>query len=219
MHGQELQPRNPIGGSALYFGLAAVLGVVAIVGLVYLVLRPGSGSRASFIPNAPPGRTVHFAPIGDFPAADADALVDHYRDRFGLEVHLLPTLPVPLDAIDPARGQVIAERLAATIQAQGFATDPNAVIIGLTSEDMYIASKTWQYAYSLRVPDRFAIVSSARMNALGADPAQQMSRLQKIVTKQIGILYYGLPQSSDPTSVLYDNILGPRDLDRVSEDY
>jgi len=31
--------------------------------------------------------------------------------------------------------------------------------------------------------------------------------------------HYGLPVSDDPSSVLFKDILGPDDLDRVSEDF
>jgi len=60
-------------------------------------------------------------------------------------------------------------------------------------------------------------VSTARLgDELMANP---MRRLQKLVTKSIGLMYFGLPLSDDPGSVLYRNILGPRDLDRMSEEF
>jgi hypothetical protein len=47
----------------------------------------------------------------------------------------------------------------------------------------------------------------------------RMRRLQKMVTKSIGLMYFGLPLSDDPGSVMYRNVLGPRDLDQMSEDF
>jgi hypothetical protein len=82
---------------------------------------------------------------------------------------------------------------------------------------MYIAAETWDYAYGLRLQGHLAVVSTARLgDLLGSD---RMRRLQKMVTKDIGILYFGLPQSDDPGSVLYRNVNGPGDLDRMSEDF
>jgi hypothetical protein len=46
-----------------------------------------------------------------------------------------------------------------------------------------------------------------------------MARLQKMITKDIGILFFQLPESADPRSVLYNNILGPDDLDRMTEEF
>jgi hypothetical protein len=43
--------------------------------------------------------------------------------------------------------------------------------------------------------------------------------LRKMMTRYIGFSYFGLAQSQDPSSVLYDNILGPFDLDVMGEDY
>jgi predicted Zn-dependent protease len=194
----------------IFIALAIVVGVG--LGLFFRSFRPG-------VPAAPPGRTLHFAPIGDFPAADAQALVAHYRDRFGLEIDVLPTIPMPPEAMDLRRRQVIAERLTEAIRGQPIAADHNAVIIGLTSADMYIASATWNYAYGMRQGDRWAVVSSARMSAGFADETLRMARLQKMITKNIGILYYLLPDSTDPRSVLYNNILGPDDLDRMTEEF
>ena len=45
------------------------------------------------------------------------------------------------------------------------------------------------------------------------------TRLRKIVTKDIGILYYGLPHSDNPHSVLYNQIMGIEELDAVGEDF
>jgi hypothetical protein len=41
-------------------------------------------------------------------------------------------------------------------------------------------------------------------------------RLRKMVGKNIGVLYFGLPLSNDPRSLLYANIGGPQELDVMS---
>jgi hypothetical protein len=43
------------------------------------------------------------------------------------------------------------------------------------------------------------------------------ARTRKLVSKYIGLLHYGLPASADPSSPMYDSILGPADLDRMKE--
>ena len=52
-----------------------------------------------------------------------------------------------------------------------------------------------------------------------AGQANETSRLQKIVTKDIGIMYYNKSASDDPHSVLFSGILGIQELDQVSEDF
>ncbi|MEX2147153.1 MAG: hypothetical protein WED01_09100, partial [Candidatus Rokuibacteriota bacterium] len=72
--------------------------------------------------------------------------------------------------------------------------------------------------------DRYAVVSSARLarGCLGlvqASDEQRLSRLRKMVTKNIGMLYFQLPASEDPRSVLYGRIGGPQEFDRMTEDF
>jgi predicted Zn-dependent protease len=66
-----------------------------------------------------------------------------------------------------------------------------------------------------------AVVSYARMDPayLGITPDEELlrSRLRKMIFKNIGMMYYSLPVSRDPRSVLYGNVLGLDDLDYMSE--
>jgi hypothetical protein len=43
--------------------------------------------------------------------------------------------------------------------------------------------------------------------------------LRKMVTKNIGVLYYHLPQSNNPQSVLYQNVGGISELDYMGEEF
>jgi hypothetical protein len=52
-----------------------------------------------------------------------------------------------------------------------------------------------------------------------ADVSDPETRVRKMVTKDIAILYYGKPQSNDPHSVLYNQIGGIEELDQVGEDF
>ena len=42
--------------------------------------------------------------------------------------------------------------------------------------------------------------------------------VRKMITRNIGLMYHGLPQSPSPGSVLYGPILGVADLDGIGED-
>jgi hypothetical protein len=42
-------------------------------------------------------------------------------------------------------------------------------------------------------------------------------RLRKMVTKEIGVLYYSKLPNADPKSVLFNGILGLEELDQVRE--
>jgi predicted Zn-dependent protease len=172
------------------------------------------------VPRPPVARHVYIAPMGDFPREKAEALVAHYREKYDLAIEITASIPLPADAFDYQRSQIGAEGLLAALAASDVAAeDPDAVIIGLTRVDMYIEWSTWRYAYALRSEGSHAVVSTARFDAFRADEAKQMQRLRKMVTKNLGFLYYGLGTSEDPGSVMYGQILGPDDLDAVSEDF
>ena len=65
-------------------------------------------------------------------------------------------------AFDPSRGQFVAESLLVLMRRNlpRLAEDPNAVLIGITQQDMYIAGRRWRYAFSYRSENN-AVVSTA----------------------------------------------------------
>ncbi len=172
------------------------------------------------------GRTIYFIPIGDFPRDQFDPLVHYYRQKYGLDIAVLKSVPVDPATRDTSRQQLMAEHLAASVHSAfpEYAGDPKAILIGVTSEDVYPVSKGWKFAFGWRDgANRTAVVSTARLSlpntADSSDPDVPGTRLRKIVTKDIGVLYYGLAQSADPKSVLYNQIMGIEELDNVGEDF
>ena len=119
------------------------------------------------------------------------------------------------------RQQITAEAVISSIKEKNSALvdDPQAILIGLTTEDMYIEQYDWQFSFGWRQEGRYAVISNARMS-LGRPSAEKAhSRLRKMVTKNIGILYYRLRQSDDPRSVLYTNVGGISELDAMGEEF
>jgi len=224
----RVSPRNAV-LSIVALATVAAIALLAVRGtpplrVDWTALTPVASPRIARspapLPSPPVAQSVYLAPMGDFPRDKAEALVAHYREKFGLAIEITASMPLPADAFDYQRSQIGAERLLEAIAASDVAVeDPDAVIIGLTKVDMYIEWSHWRYAYALRSDGSHAVVSTARFDAYRADEAQQMQRLRKMVTKNLGILYYGLGQSEDPGSVMFGPILGPGDLDRVSEDF
>jgi predicted Zn-dependent protease len=106
------------------------------------------------------------------------------------------------------------------------AKNPRTRVIGITPYDMYMEAmrEQWAFTFSLRSADqRLAVISYARMDPanLGDVPDTTLlrSRLRKMVTKNIGIMYFGLAVSDNPRSALFRNILGVDDLDRMTDDF
>ena len=162
--------------------------------------------------------------LGDFPKSQQRALVKHYQDKYGLHVEVLERLSLDSSTVDEQRQQLVAEQLI-RVMKQGYprlAEDPASILIGLTEHDMYIRGKTtWRFAFSYREDGRFAVVSSARM-AIGLTAGQASvfhSRFRKMVSKNIGVLYYHLPQSLHPHSVMYKYVGGIQELDIMGEEF
>jgi predicted Zn-dependent protease len=126
---------------------------------------------------------------------------------------------------DSSRNQMIGDLIQSMLRAYpNVASDESAVIIGITDQDMYPRGEDWKFCFGWRTPkNRAAVVSTARMDIqYPGEPgfeATATKHLRKMVTKDIGILYYGMSINGNPKSVLYGGILGIQELDQVTEDF
>ena len=168
---------------------------------------------------------LYLVPLGDFPSDVVADLASYYRDKYELKIETLPSVPLPEAAVNRKRDQLIAEQTIALIKHANpnLANDPQAILIGLTNQDMYVAGRDWRFAFGWRDEGKYAVVSSARMHLPNGSRKITKrviaSRLRKMVTKNVGILYYHLTPSDDPRSVLYRNVGGIRELDYMREDF
>jgi predicted Zn-dependent protease len=168
------------------------------------------------------GRIV-LAPFGDFPPSVARNLAAHFANRYGLDVVVASPLALPHDAWDANRGQVDSEVLLGTLASAYPVTSRRTIVIGLTNADMFNSGVGWQYAFSNRREPRFAVVSPVRMDrgCMGFPAAEStvMARLRKMVGKNIGVLFFRLPLSGHPRSMMYRSIGGPQELDTMLEEF
>jgi predicted Zn-dependent protease len=208
--------------------LALFLCLAALVAgwLAYSKLSPQPISAAAALPAQAQKPKIYFVPIGNFPDEQLQPLVENYRKKYKLEITIVNGISVDPATRDPSRQQLMAETLAAGLRSNvpEAASDKGSIVIGFTSEDIYPTSKNWQFVFGWRDSSaRTAVVSTARLNLV--DIAQPMTpdtpgtRMRKIATKDLGILYFGLPQSNNPNSVLYNQIMGIEELDAVGEDF
>lgn len=168
---------------------------------------------------------LYFVPLNNFPAASVTKLVNFCKQKLGIQAMVAQPIPFVLSTVDKRRQQVIAEEAIRLMKNKypSLTADSNAIIIGLTDEDMYIRNEDWQYAFNYRAHGRFGVVSTARMNPVNvggaADEALTEARIRKVVLKNIGLLYYVYPINHNPTSVLYGDVGGVEDLDKMGEDF
>ena len=157
---------------------------------------------------------VLIVPIGQFPLDRVQNMPHDYGAAYGLTVTIAEPIPLPATAYDASRGQYVAEDLIASMrQTHPPATDPSAIVIGVTTADLYIRGVDWNWAFALRQAGTAAVISVARMpNTKRID---RWKLLGKMMTREVGFLCFGLPPSDNPYDVLYRDILSADDLDRV----
>ena len=171
------------------------------------------------------GQKIYFVAMGEMRSVRLDGLQAYYKQRYDLTIDLLPSIGLEPVVVDERRRQLIAEELLSLLKRRypEHARSPQSIVIGITEGDMYIREVNWRFAFARRDGDRFAIVSSARMDpvSFGYLPDEELlqTRLRKMLSKNIGIMYYKLPQKSDRRSVMFGPILGIDDLDSMGEDF
>ncbi len=171
------------------------------------------------------GQKIYFVAIGEMRSVRLDGLQAYYKQRYDLTIDLLRPIGLEPVVVDERRRQLIAEELLSLLKRRypEHARSPQSIVIGITEGDMYIREVDWRFAFAKRDGDRFAVVSSARMDPVNfgylPDDELLQTRLRKMLSKNIGIMYYKLPQKSDRKSVMFGPILGIRDLDSMGADF
>ena len=170
-------------------------------------------------------RRVCLVPLGQVSPSLVHHLVEYYENEYSLAITVLTPSAVPAELIDPDRGQIdvqdLMDYMATLFRAAS--SDPNVVLVGLTPVDMYDRTSHYRFLFGARdteVTPR-AVVSTARLTlkvfGIGEGEGIRRSRVRKLITKNLGLLYYGLPLSDDPESPLYNSILSTAGLDRMEE--
>ncbi len=186
------------------------------------LIETGGGEQA--MPPPPERISLYLIPVREGPLPLVTQLATAIRSRFPFPVNVLAAVQPDETMYDDSRGQLRSEDLIAAIRMR-YATvldDPGARVIAITAADMYIRTENWAFALSSRdATNHIAVVLYARMrpDVLGNSPDDRivLSRVKKMITKDVGIMCYGFPPSHDPRSVLYGSIGGVDDLDVMTE--
>jgi hypothetical protein len=167
---------------------------------------------------------LYFVPMGH-QAFPVESLAAYYRDKFKIEITVLGETPINSASYDSARDQYIADDMILDMKRMypKIAGAADSVMIALTDEDIYPRSLRWKFTYSYHSTYRFAIVSSRRNDPAfwdhrkPHDPAAQLAGFKQMLTKYVAVLYFHLPHSFDPTSVLYQPLTPNGGSDDVYE--
>lgn len=214
--------------------LAAVVVAAVVGGLAYpLLTRDSSGPEVAAVTpeqvelsrgvTAQPFAAarpcdVHVVPLDLSSVELAARLARALPRRVPVRACTTASFRLDLSAVDHRRGQLdavsVADQLARSFQEVRGARP--ATILGVTAFDTYsstFATDPYDFGAAKQFPSKqgFAVVSTAR---LGSDEAR-FRRVEAMALRYVGLLYFGLPQSSSPTSVLAPSLQTLEELDRL----
>ncbi len=171
----------------------------------------------------PTKNLAYLVPFDEQAAAQLSALPAYYSARLGLQVTVLPIMPLGRETLDSESHQILAERATDFLErsSRKLYGQIDGVFLGVTSRDLNIRSAGWSYATNYRTT-RCAILSTARLHDLpvlaGANPEVFPVRVRKMVTKNLALMLYPLTLSEDPTSALATSVFASSEVDRMTEE-
>jgi YD repeat-containing protein len=193
-----------------------------------LTLVIANGDKIDFTPASPlhlpivPTKKVYLVPVGLDDTETLQWAPAFYKSKLGIDVSLLPATPVDSKIFESDRDQINASKCFEFLAEKypEIARDPSAILIAVTSLDMYLPGFVYSnFVENSREEGRYAVVSSARLHPftlLGKlNPEWLASRLEKILTKNVVLLYFDLPTSTDYTSLLSGGVLSGLEIDRM----
>jgi YD repeat-containing protein len=196
-----------------------------------LVTLEGGGSALDITP--PPAKdplvygksekTMFIVPLGAAEPEYLSWVPAYYNAKFGLKVEVLPAIPLNASVWNSSRKQLIAEKLIGLMKQAlpEKVQDQSTILIGVTPADMYIGSYDWNYAINYREDGRFGVVSTARLRPLLIfqkwNRALVVSRLQKMLNKNVYLLCFDVPLSNDDTSAVSGGVMSPAQVDFMSD--
>jgi YD repeat-containing protein len=213
-----------------FFGGTIQRGIFWVVQPLFRRFAPSRPRRVRSLIPARPGQLhgegkVFLVPFGDASKLLTTQLLDYYRQKYGIVLHLEPSIPIPEWARDRPQRQLVADELSEAMKEAypDLARDPKNILVGVTDEDMYISGLDWKFALNYRAPLGGAVISTARLDPVfygqSAAPDLMAARLRKLLTKNIGLTYYHMELSGDPASILYDDVETMKTLDGMSDEY
>jgi predicted Zn-dependent protease len=190
--------------------------------------KEADANPASSTKEQPHGKgQIHLVSIGEVPGIDVEELANRLGRKYGVKIKVLPKLPLTDEVRAPnfPNSRPVASRLIEFMADKytKVSQNPDAIMIGIT-EDMKVERGDYRiYDFSQDLNGRFAVIATESMNpSTFCEPANKdllATRLRKVVARMIGTLYFHLPESDNPQSVLYSRIGCVDELDYQGEDF
>jgi len=194
-----------------------IVGLTVAIGVVSLLVAPGRAEPPDALASG-----VYLVPTSAAAAAHVADLQRYFRETLHLDIQALPIFTPGPSGWNAARRQRSGEDLMQQLieREETRLRDGRAVVIAITDEDLWAGQNDWVFGRLSAA--RAAVVSYALMDpqwfGRDADAPLLASRLQRVVARYIGKLYFDLPWSNDSTSLLYSDLRSIDGIDRLSND-
>lgn len=197
-------------------------GSVAVIALIGASLAEAASPAVTnpFTGRSSRAAVVHFVPLDAGAVKMLRASLPALKPWIAAPVEITPIPGARPSWVAADRGQidggaVIDDLIARFRQAQGARAD---LVFAVTTYSVFdVGSPQWAFVFGIRGgagSPRGAIIGTAQMRAF--HPERERARFVKMALRYLGEIRCGLPRNGDPTSVLYANLLGDADLDRMS---
>jgi hypothetical protein len=155
-----------------------------------------------------------------------ETLSDYYRNRYGINVGVLPGIDVPATAIHSTEDYVGAPDLIELLRNEyrAIEMDPQVTMIGITTVDMAALNLSqMESVFSFHVSgEKLGVVSSARLHPklLGfkIEGPEGDLRLQKQLNTLVGLMVFNLQLSRERDDAMYGGVNSAFDLDVMPAD-
>jgi hypothetical protein len=184
---------------------------------------------------------ICIVPLGGIPLETINTLEARLKAYLNLQITVAPPLPISDNHMNLSRGQYNEELLRNYVAANytNSLRNPHGIILALTAADIYLPAKeTWRFAFGGLAEaggHPIGVISTHRLAStffipleivpgfgaeisFAASRKTTQTRTYKMMLKYIGLGYFRLPLTSDPRSVLYNNILSVSDLDKMDDE-
>ena len=169
---------------------------------------------------------VYFVPIGNVSDKYKLELLTHFEKTFPLKFSFTPYLKLRKGMIDPKKRQVFADKLLQYIDKDfsDYSDNKKAIYIGVTHVDMRTTEESNSPILTKNKDNKYAVVANRRMMPELTEAIHfinietVLANTRKMISKNIGMLYYNKPINNDPRSVLYGKINSIQVLDNIQEE-
>ena len=167
---------------------------------------------------------LHLLPADRTAARLLDRIARATQLRYGVPTTVLRRMRSEVPTLDGDRHQLDGIAVIKQIRRSSPVWTSRAVVIAVTHADLFSSEAPGdRFSFGVRANAGYAVISTARLDprnyGQAADPALLERRLEKMILRYLGELYFGLPRNGNEKSLLRAAIRSLDDVDEMTRDF